>query len=149
MNKVKVDFYILEAASGQKSLLFACQLIEKFYGEQKQVFVHTASREEAERFNTLLWTYRDDSFVPHQIYQENHDTPPPIQIGLGSGPAKAGDVLVNLSQQIPAYYQQFSHVIEIVFSDPHVQQLARERYKQYRDQGGDMNTIKLKAHEMG
>lgn len=146
---MKVDFYILEAASGQKSLFFACQLIEKLYAEQKQVFVHTNSREEAERFNTLLWTYRDDSFVPHQVYQEENDTPAPIQIGIGGGPIKPVDVLVNLNQQIPAFYQQFSHVIEIVFSDPHVQQLARERYKQYRDQGCDMNTIKLKAHEMG
>ena len=24
---------------------------------------------DAERLDALLWTYRDDSFVPHQLYQ--------------------------------------------------------------------------------
>jgi DNA polymerase-3 subunit chi len=55
---------------------------------------------------------------------------------------------MNLSRDIPAFYSQFKHVIEIVFPDPVVQQLARTRYKQYRDQGHEINTIKVKANEI-
>lgn len=144
---MKVDFYILEATSGQKSLFYACQLLEKIYAEQKRVYINTSSKEEAERFDGLLWTYRDDSFLPHNLYNPTDDCPPPIQIGYGETPAAHQEVLLNLCKEIPRFYKQFTHVIEIVFSDPLVQQLARERFKQYRDQGCEINTYKLKANE--
>ncbi len=138
----KIDFYVLPSASGQKSLHFACQLIEKVYAEQKNIFVHTETHAEAERFDALLWTYRDDSFIPHALFQPHDDHSPPIQIGFGDAPNKQLDTLLNLSQAIPAFYKQFNHVIEIVFPDPIVQQSARQRYKQYREQGCEITTIK-------
>lgn len=141
---MKIDFYILETASRQKSSIFACQLLEKLHAEQRiPIFVHTQTRKDAEHFDALLWTYRDDSFLPHALHGTSDDAP--IQIGFGEAPAKNQVVLLNLSKDIPSFYQQFDHVIEIVFTDPLVQQLARERYKQYREQGNDINTIKLKA----
>lgn len=142
---MKIDFYILESATtAQKAWLYACQLIEKAHAEQKQVFVHTTSKEDATRIDDLLWTYKEDTFIPHNLYQAADDFPPPIQIGFGENP-KQKDTLINLSREIPGFYQQFNHVIEIVFSDPLVQQLARERYKQYRDQGFEINTYKIKS----
>lgn len=138
---MNIDFYILETASRQKAWFFACQLLEKLYLEQqKTVFVHTQSREEAESLDALLWTYRDDSFIPHTL---SGSSEAPIQIGYDDNHASNQSVLVNLNQGIPGFYSQFEHVIEIVFSDPVVQQLARERYKQYRDQGHNINTIKI------
>lgn len=144
---MKIDFYVLEnATSGQKSLLFACQLLEKAYSEQKRVYVHTNTREEADRLDAMLWTFRDDSFVPHNIYTDE-PYPPAIQIGYGATPKADYDLLLNLAKDVPDFYQHFPAVIEIVFPDPVVQQLARARYKHYRDQGFEINTIKLKASE--
>lgn len=145
---MKVDFYVIEAASGQQSLLFACQMLEKMHEEQKRVYVHTRSREDAERLDALLWTYKDDSFLPHHIYDKAASFSPPIQIGSGEAPASHPETMLNLCPEIPAFYQQFSHIIEIVFADPPVQQLARVRFKQYRDLGCEMNTIKLNAREL-
>lgn len=147
---MNIDFYILETSSGQQSLQFTCKLIEKLYSEQqKQIYIQTSSRVEAERFDALLWTYRDDSFLPHNIYSPLDDVPPPISIGFddAEAPDEHNDILINLSREIPSFYDQFNHVIEIVSSDPLVQQLARERYKQYRELGHTINTIKLKANE--
>jgi len=139
---MKVDFYILETASTQQSHLFACQLLEKIYMEEKiPIFVHTHSREDAERFDALLWTYRDDSFLPHQL--QSADEYAPIQIGYGQAPTSKPTLLLNLGKDIPAFFQQSNHAIEIVFDNPDVQQLARQRYKQYREAGCEMNTIKL------
>lgn len=145
---MRIDFYVLETVSGQKALLFACQLLEKAYAAQKQVYVHTNSREEAERLDALLWTYRDDSFVPHNLYVENEEFPPLVQIGWNDNQRQEGLLLINLAKDIPSSHQQFKEMIEIVFADPVVQQLARTRYKQYRDQGFDINTIKLKTSEI-
>ena len=145
---MKIDFYILEAASGQKSLHFACQLLEQAYADKQRVYVNASSREEAERLDALLWTYRDDSFIPHNLYHPVEDHPPPIQIGHDTAPDNHNGVLINLSREVPAFYSRFNHLIEIVLSDPVVQQLARTRYKQYRDQGHEIKTIKVKANEI-
>jgi DNA polymerase III subunit chi len=143
-----IDFYVLESASGQKSLHFACQLIEKAYAEQKRIFVHTDTHADAERFDALLWTYRDDSFLPHALVQPNDVNSPPIQIGFGDAPTEPLDTLLNLSKDIPAFYRQFNHIVEIVFPDPIVQQSARQRFKHYRENECNINTIKLKANEI-
>jgi DNA polymerase-3 subunit chi len=155
---MKIDFYILEATSAQQAWFFTCQLLEKLYAEQKlPIFVHTNSREDAQRFDALLWTYRDDSFLPHELYPPEQTLPKTlspapgaarddilrcIQIGYGESPDIKQAVLFNLGKDIPAFYTECSHVIEIVFNDPLMQQLARQRYKQYRDQGHDIQTIK-------
>jgi DNA polymerase-3 subunit chi len=145
-----VDFYILEQASGLKSLHYACLLIEKAHQQDQRVYIHTNSPEDAERIDMLLWTYRDDSFLPHSIYDAADENSPPIRIGFDKGYAASGNdhVLVNLDKEIPSFFHKFNRIIEIVFSDPTVQQLARERFKKYRDQGCEMNTYKIKASEL-
>jgi len=144
---MKIDFYVLETASEQKSLHFVCQLIEKVYAEQQHIYVNMGSRHKAERLDALLWIYRDDSFLPHNLYHSTHNYPSPIQIGFNETPNQHQAVLLNLCQDVPSFYQQFQHVIEIVFLDPLMQQLARARYKQYRDDRCEINTIKQKANE--
>lgn len=141
---MQVDFYILEATSAQKTLHFACHLIEKIYSDQQTIYVQVDSQQEANRLDALLWTFRDISFLPHQLENGNHDDKTPILIGWGEIPVTPKEVLINLSKEMPSFYHQFKHVIEIVFPDPPVQQLARERYKAYREAGHEMNTHKIK-----
>jgi DNA polymerase III subunit chi len=139
---MKIDFYILNQSEQQKVGLFVCHLLEKIYVEQP-IYIHTSSKDAAENFDHLLWIYRDDSFLPHEIYAENQVDPALIQIGHGPTiPNKNKDILINLQHDFLDFYQQFNHLIEIVSADAHVQQCARERYKQYREQGHTLNTYK-------
>lgn len=141
-----VHFHILENASGMQALIYACTLLEQAYQRNESVYVHTNSREDAEKLDNLLWTFRDDSFVPHQLHDPNADLPPPIQIGHGAIPQGKYKLLINLSREFPTSYSQFNEVAEIVFADPLVQQLARDRFRQYRDQGHELITHKIKAN---
>ena len=143
-----IDFYILEETSRQKSLHFACHLVEKAYQNQQKIYIHTPSKDEAERLDLLLWTFRDDSFLPHNLYRPDDDYPPAIQIGFAGNFPSHQNTLLNLSQDVPDFYGQFNRVIEIVFSEPHVQQLARERYRRYRDEGHELLTHKIKAGDV-
>lgn len=141
---MKVDFYILDETNEEKGLRFACQQTEEAYHHQKQIYLHVNSYETAERLDQLLWTFRDDSFLPHQILSVNSSNIP-IQIGYqNEAIPPLQDIFINLSNTIPPFYRQFNHLIEVVFSDPTVQQLARERYRQYREQSFELNTYKLK-----
>lgn len=136
----KIDFYILNQADEQNALIFSCQLIEKLYCEQQRIYIHTLSLQKAEYFEDLLWTYKEGSFIPHQLYRANTEKSAPIQIGCHAFPQQSFDILINLSPEFPSV--KFPHIIEIVFSDTNMQQLARERYRQYRDQGFEINTYK-------
>ncbi len=137
---MNIEFQILETAIKQKALLFTCQRIEQAYSEKQRTYIHTLNQEEAERLDHLLWTYRDDSFIPHKLF----DASDPLLIGFDETIAiNSHDLLINLSSTIPSFYKQFHHIIEIVFADSQVQQLARERYKQYRADGHNIQTIKI------
>jgi DNA polymerase-3 subunit chi len=142
----KIDFYILTTSSKQQAWLFACQWLEKNVVDRQRIYLNMATREEANAFDLLLWTYRDDSFIPHQLYTPHAKHSPAIQIGECATPLSAEDrdyhILLNFAQHVPDFHEKFSHIVEIVFAEPVAQQAARARYKYYRDRGYDINTIK-------
>ncbi len=143
-----IDFYILDAASKQKALLFACQLLEKLYQSKQRIYLHTDALDDAEKLDALLWTYREDSFLPHQLFVADAKSRAPILIGYEIANIPAHDILFNLSSAVPTFYRDAKHIIELVFADNTQQQLARERYKYYRDQGLTLNTHQIKANSL-
>lgn len=143
----KIDFYILPEANANARLLFACRVIEKAYKQQHRIYIHTEDKTEAHKLDELLWTYRDDSFLPHNIYGDGPDPAPPIQIGIDATPEKHRDILINLGTQVPAFYTQFQRVLELIAHDNTSQEAGRERYRAYRSQGFEINTHKLQTIE--
>lgn len=141
---MKVDFYVIDSNSKMQALNRLCYTLEKPYADKQTVFINTTSKEEAELIDKLLWTYRDDSFLAHELL-DNADDNTTIVIGANQQPNSATDILVNLQTEVPANLAQFRQVIEFVFKDSVVEQLGRDRYRQYRDQGHEINTHKLKA----
>jgi DNA polymerase-3 subunit chi len=139
-----IDFYILDTASKQQAWLFACTLAEKAHADNQSVFIYTATQDEAERMDALMWTYRDDSFLPHQLVNES--TTSPILIGSDLPQTDTINTMINLHQTLPKFYGQFKRIIEIVTSEPQAQTLARERYRLYRDAGHNLQTHKLKVN---
>jgi DNA polymerase-3 subunit chi len=142
---MKVDFYVYENVGKQQALRELCLLLEAPYAEKQPIHLHTTSASEADLIDKLLWTYREDSFLAHQVIAEDNDMAAPIQIGVQTPPVRIEGVLVNLSADIPAFYSGFQRVIELVYADPTVQQAARDRFRQYREQGCDINTHKMKV----
>lgn len=143
----RIDFYILEAAGLSARLRLACRLIEKAYKNKHRIYINMENAEEAHMLDELLWTYRDDSFLPHNLYGDGPEPAPPIQIGYQVMPIKHRDILLNLSKTIPDFYPQFTRVLEIVTNDTTIQSAGRENYKHYRNQGHDINTHKLQTIE--
>lgn len=139
---MQIDFFILETAPQIESMRTICRLVEKAYLDRQQVYIHVDNPQQASFIDKLLWTYSDISFVPHQIYTGTDDTIETITIGYAQAPASHQQLLINLSANVPAFYTQFQRVVEIVFNNPTMQQLARVRYKHYRDLGHDIHTIK-------
>jgi DNA polymerase-3 subunit chi len=97
-----------------------------------------------QQIDDLLWTFRDGSFVPHEVLENPSTEPPaPITIGCESAPSRDCDLLINLSEEIPAIAESFPRVAEIVTSDEGARTRSRKRFVDYRERGHTLDTHKL------
>lgn len=130
---MRIDFYLLKDSGKQAKELLACRLLEKAYLRGHQVFVYCKHQQEAELLDELLWTFKEDSFIAHNLQGEGPEQPPAIQLGYQGEPRGFSDILLNLSEDILPFYKQFKRVIEIVGNNEADKQISRLHYKQYRE----------------
>ena len=131
----RIDFYVLPGQESKGRLLLACRLAEKAYGLGHRVYLHAASPEQARQLDDLLWTFRQGSFVPHTLCPPVEDDASPVSIGSDETPAAAAEVLINLSDTVPAFFERYQRVAELVDQQPSVLTKSRERFRCYRDRG--------------
>jgi len=143
----KVDFYILEGDSGNREQT-ACRIAEKAYRLGHGVYIHTADQGQASRLYELLWTFKQNSFVPHGIEGESLDPDAPVLIShktelADSTQGHSRQVLINLAQDIPMFFSSFERVAEVIGQDTENKASGRHRYKFYRDRGYSLDTHTL------
>lgn len=137
----RVDFYLLKQAGPQSRQSFACRLAEKAYRLENTVHIHTADRADAKRVDDLLWTFRDGSFVPHDMAAgTTGNRQSPVTIGCDDDDIAPRDLLINLCDQIPAFAETFPRVAELVSSDEPCKRESRKRFAEYRDKGHTLET---------
>lgn len=139
----RVDFYLLANEAVVSQMSTACRLIEKAYQAGLKVYIHTHTIEQASQLDVMLWTFRDISFVPHALYESEAALDASVIIGHTQQPSEPYDLLVNLTDTIPDFYQQFKRVIEIVANHDEAKQLARAHYKYYKDAGCELHSHQL------
>jgi DNA polymerase-3 subunit chi len=137
----QVDFYVLERVDEHARDTLACKLAEKAWRLENTIHIHAMTREDAERLDELLWTFRDGSFVPHEMV--GGDTGAPISIGYGTDAVEPRDLLITLCDEIPSFAESFPRVAELVTSDETCREKSRHRYATYRDQGHKLDTHKI------
>lgn len=143
----RVDFYILDNddANGREQL--ACRIAEKAYRLGHGVYIHTQSPQQAQQMDQLLWTFKQNSFVPHGIVGDSPDPTAPILIGCQGEPDTQHpprDVLINLDNDVPLFFSSFERVAELIDGKPEHKASGRERFRFYRDRG-----YTLETHQMG
>lgn len=136
----RVDFYILAAADAAARLRFACRLAEKAYHLKHSVHLHTGSAAAAAEVDELLWTFRQGSFVPHEIIRAGRQGPSPVTIGHGPDQPPEADLLVNLSSDLPSFAADFARVAEIVEGSEEARERGRQHFRHYRQSGRETVT---------
>ena len=137
----RVDFYVLSQSGEQARQLYACRLAEKAYKLEHTVHIHTGDDATASRLDELLWTFRDGSFVPHNLVRTGVEaSEAPVSVGCDPGYAGSRDLLINLDDAIPACASAFPRIAELVTSDEDSKQKSRRRFVAYRDEGHELET---------
>ena len=137
---MRIDFYVIAEGQQADCVVVACRLTEKAHRHDNRVFIYVSSHEEARRLDELLWTFRDISFVPHQIMDRTPDHRTPVLIGIEGDTPGDADLLINLTGSVPDFFERYSRVAEFVDSSAEGRRLGRERFRHYRDKGYTLQT---------
>lgn len=133
----KVDFYVSKDNTPQFTLRIVCRVVEKAFSAGHRIHVRLRSIDECEKLDALLWTYRDRSFIPHEISNVPIEHCP-VTISAGNDAkidAHHGDMLVNVMHEIPENFMQFQRIAEIIDIQDESVRAGRERYRFYRENG--------------
>ena len=143
MGVPRIDFYVLPDQRDNGRALLACRLADKAYSLGHTVYLFAASEAQAAALDDLLWTFRQDSFIPHERYPLAGAECSPVLVGAASPAAVEAQVLINLTDAFPEGFERFERVVELVDQNPDVLAKSRERFKQYRERGYPPETHKL------
>ena len=142
-----VDFYLLDSDDRAHTLQFACRLTEKAYGLGNSILLRADNIVEAETLDTLLWTFKQESFVPHELLIDSTVDPSTsnerVVISAAVEPEVDAKVLINLANAMPSEPTHWSRIAEVINANKRIRQHARERYNQYRIHGMSMRTHHL------
>ena len=144
MDAPRIDFYLLEEPEAAACEATACRIAEKAWRHGHRVHLHVDSPESARRLDELLWTWRDESFVPHSVCgADEAAADAPVTIGSGSLPRFDSDVLLNLDPCVPDGFDRFARVAEVVGGGEPARSAGRERFRRYRAHGCELRTHRL------
>lgn len=149
---LRVDFYVLEAASAAARLKLACRLAEKAYLSGQTALIWHTDPEELKTFDELLWTFMDGSFVPHDMLGartsassvEPAGDAAPVLLSAGQVPAREFDILVNLAPDVPSCLSHTRRVAEIIDGEDSRRRAGRVRFKAYRELGVQPTTHNIR-----
>ena len=130
----RIDFYHLKKQSLDEVLP---KLLNKAYGAEKRVIVSTTP-ETVETVNAALWTYSDESFLPHGTKKDGFADEQPIYITENADNANAAQFLflINGVEVDTEYAAQFERVFNIFDgNDEDALQQARRLWKSYKEAG--------------
>lgn len=139
----RIDFYVLPDHRDNGRALLACRLADKAYGLGHTVYILAASEAQAVALDDLLWTFRQDSFIPHERYPLASEESSPVLVGMVSPADANAQILINFTDKLPEGFERYQRVVELVDQNPEVLAKSRERFRQYRERGCAPETHKL------
>lgn len=133
-----------QATAAESVYLAACQIAEQHYRQQKLVYIHCQSKQQAYAIDELLWQFEPTAFVPHNLKGEGPITGSPVEIGFDKlGANKSRQLLINLADQVPTFAVNFPQIIDFVANDDALKNIARLRYREYKQLGITLDTAEL------
>lgn len=136
---MRADFYLIAKPRFlDEPLKLVCELARKAYDGNHWTLILARDAAQAEELDELLWAFDDDAYVPHQIAgTDQEDEVTPVLIATPDVDAPARSLVINLRDD--AYAGQCERVLEVVPADPAARDPLRERWKQYKARGFDVN----------
>jgi DNA polymerase-3 subunit chi len=136
----EIVFIVLNSAVKSR---IVCDLAEKCYLNNQRTVIYTKSEEECKTFDSLLWTWKQQSFIPHKCLNSlSKSQNEPIVLTTSIESAADYDTVLLVDPLPMETVSQFSTVIDFAEKyDSQGIELSRKRYKLYKDQNFNINTL--------
>ena len=132
-------------------LIYACRLVRKALNSGAKLVLQ-ADASQLQSLDSHLWSMSVTEFLPHCL-----GSAPPEQLAaspviLVSDLSEMQNlphrqVFINLTNHLSSGFDSFERVIEVVTLDEQDRQFARQRWKQYTEQGYAITRHDLKLKE--
>jgi DNA polymerase III subunit chi len=141
----EVLFYQLQRQPVEKVLPV---LIEKSLERGWRVAVQSSSDERIEALDAHLWTYRDDSFLPHGTYKESAAAEQPVLLTINDDNPNGAAIRFLLDgSPVPPDAPAYDRVV-LLFDgeDPDALEAARSRWRDAKEHGFDVTYWQADEH---
>jgi len=140
----RIDFYVVAGDGDIARQRFACRLAEKAYRQKNSVHIEVPDPAAAHVLDEMLWTFRDGSFVPHDVIEPGtSEAASPVTIGTCPPEREMPDLVINLTDTLLEGTDTFARIAEIVTSDEGSKSRSRQHFATYRDAGHSLETHKI------
>ena len=136
---MRADFYLIAKPRFlAEPLKLVCELARKANDAGMYTLVLARDQAQAEELDELLWSFDPDAYIPHQIAgsDEDDDITPVLIVAPGTE-AASRPLAINLRDE--AWTAPCERVLEVVPADPAARGPLRERWKQYKARGFEVN----------
>ena len=142
--KTNVLFHHFESIERKDFLIYVCKLIERGYKQNiNPIFIKTDTQKQAEELDKVLWTFRQESYIPHTLVDQDSNNTQPVQIGWIDNEIEDAEAIINLSDGMPDISNDLKKIHEIIDNIDEKKEKARERWKKYKSIG-----FNIKAHKV-
>ncbi len=132
----QADFYILGEQTLEARDHFTCRLVDKAVRHGRNVFVHVDNKQHAQHFDELLWVFRPESFIPHEVQHPDSKVDGcPVHIGWTTPTNEQHDIIINTSHRLPEFFGRFSRLMEVVVQEDAILKYTREHYRFLHNRG--------------
>lgn len=117
-------------------IAYACRLLRKASRQGSRVVV-VAEAEMLVALDTALWSFSATDFVPHTLATGDATVlaATPVLLLESALEAPQQQVLLQLGGAVPAGFERFERLIEVVTMGEDDRALARQRWKHYAGRG--------------
>lgn len=131
----RIDFYHLQKQTLEEVLP---KLLMKSCSSGKKVVVKIGTEERLEQMNSYLWTFQDESFLPHGSKKDGFAEQQPIWLTLQDDNPNAAEFLflIDGAQTTPDKTTNYERIFNIF--DGNAEDKARKLWKEYKTAGFDV-----------
>ena len=129
----EIGFYHLVSTSLERALP---KLLERALAQGHRAIVRAASAERIEHLNAVLWTYEDESFLPHGSSRDGNPAAQPIWLTERDENPNGSSLLVLTDGVEAADLSAFARCVDLFDgNDAEAVAAARARWRRAREAG--------------
>ena len=134
----RADFYLISRPRfREEPLRLVCELARKAHDANLWTLVLARDAAQAEALDGMLWDMGEEVYIAHQVAGDDEDDLTPVLIAPPEVHAPLRPLVINLRDA--AVEGSFERVLEVVPADDSARGPLRERWKQYKARGLEVN----------